>query len=96
MLGVIIIMFMVDVVMFVENVKGYMLNESGKFIMFKNFVIDEGKVVVLDIDKGIMFVDSIIDGKGKVMLFGFIDVYGYLLGLGVNLLEVDLWESSSV
>lgn len=30
------------------------------------------------------------------MLLGFIDVYGYLLGLGVNFLEVNLCDSKSV
>lgn len=85
----------VDAATLVENVKGYTLNESGKLITFKNLVIDEGKVVALDIDKDNTPVDSTIDGKGKVMLPGLIDAHGHLLGLGANLLEVDLRESSS-
>lgn len=41
-----------------------------------------------------MLVDVIvIDGNNKVLLLGLIDVYGYLFGLGGNLMEVDLCES---
>ena len=76
----------VDAATLVENVKGYTLNESGKLITFKNLVIDEGKVVALDIDKGNTSVDSTIDGKGKVMLPGLIDAHGHLL-CSANLLK---------
>ena len=85
----------VDAATLVENVKGYTLNEKGELTTFKNLLLDEGKVVALDIEKGKTSVDDTIDGEGKVMLPGLIDAHGHLLGLGANLLEVDLRESKS-
>lgn len=79
----------------VNNVKGYTLNESGKLITFSNLVIDEGKVVALNVEKDNHRIDETINGNGKVMLPGLIDAHGHLLGLGANLLEVNLRESSS-
>ncbi|BFT31483.1 amidohydrolase [Alteromonas sp. D210916BOD_24] len=80
----------------VENVKGYTLNEDGKLIQFSNLLFEQGKVIALDVSKGSYEINTTIDGNGKVMLPGLIDAHGHLLGLGANLLEVDLRESHSV
>ena len=79
----------------VNNVKGYTLNDSGKLTTFNNLVIDHGKVVAANVDVNDYSIDKTIDGEGKVMLPGLIDAHGHLLGLGANLLEVDLRESTS-
>ena len=79
----------------VSNVKGYTLNDKGNLIQFSNLVMDEGKVVELDVQPKNYDIESTIDGGGKVMLPGLIDAHGHLLGLGANLLEVNLRESTS-
>lgn len=79
----------------VSNIKGYTLNDKGNLIQFSNLVMDEGKVVALDVQPKNYDIESTIDGGGKVMLPGLIDAHGHLLGLGANLLEVNLRESTS-
>lgn len=79
----------------VSNVKGYTLNDKGNLIQFSNLVMDEGKVVALDVQPKNYDIESTIDGGGNVMLPGLIDAHGHLLGLGANLLEVNLRESTS-
>ena len=79
----------------VNNVKGYTLDEAGKRISFTNMVIEEGKVLALDVQPDNHHIDEVIDGEGKVMLPGLIDAHGHLLGLGANLLEVNLRDSKS-
>ena len=68
----------------VSNVKGYTLNDKGNLIQFSNLVMDEGKVVALDVQPKNYDIESTIDGGGKVMLPGLIDAHGHLLGLGAN------------
>ena len=76
----------------VTNVQGYTLNEQGKLITFKQLLLDNGKVVSLD-PKSVPSGTTKIDGHNKVMLPGLIDAHGHLMGLGANLLEVDLRET---
>ena len=77
----------------VENVKGYTLNSSGELVSFNALLIEDGKVVSLDAETP--QADTVIDGKGKTLIPGLIDAHGHLLGLGANLLEVDVRESGS-
>ena len=63
----------------VNNVKGYTLDEAGKRISFTNMVIEEGKVLALDVQPDNHHIDEVIDGEGKVMLPGLIDAHGHLL-----------------
>ncbi len=81
----------------VSNVKGYTLDEAGKLITFSSILIEEGKVHSLNPELASLdvTVSDTIDGKGQVMLPGLIDAHGHLLGLGANLLEVDLRTASS-
>nr|WP_189407659.1 amidohydrolase [Alteromonas halophila] len=79
----------------VNNVNGYTFNDEGSLIQFTSLVIDEGKVATLNTDKSADAFDHVIDGKGKTMLPGLIDAHGHLMGLGANLLEVDLREADS-
>ncbi|MDC8832270.1 amidohydrolase [Alteromonas gilva] len=77
------------------NVKGYTLDNQGQLLTFHSLLIDNGKVVSLDPDTVPGNVDR-IDGHNKVLLPGLIDAHGHLLGLGGNLLEVDLRASSTM
>ena len=77
----------------VENVKGYTLNGDGEMLTFTSLYIEDGKVTALDPDS--KQADTVVDGKGKTLIPGLIDAHGHLLGLGANLLEVDVRDSSS-
>jgi predicted amidohydrolase YtcJ len=79
----------------VENVKGYTLNNDGELITFTNMIMEDGKVLALNGKKEAFTITDTINGDGKVMLPGLIDAHGHLLGLGANLLEVNLRESTS-
>jgi len=94
-MGLAMVALGVNAATLVNNVKGYTLNDSGKLTTFNNLVIDHGKVVAANVDVNDYSIDKTIDGEGKVMLPGLIDAHGHLLGLGANLLEVDLRESTS-
>lgn len=79
----------------INNITGYTLNDQGQLLTFKQLLVDNGKVVTLDparIPEG----TKVIDGHNKVVLPGLIDAHGHLLGLGGNLLEVDLRESTTM
>lgn len=79
----------------VENVKGYTLNNDGELVTFTNMIMEDGKVLALNGKKEAFTITDTINGDGKVMLPGLIDAHGHLLGLGANLLEVNLRESTS-
>ena len=80
----------------VKNVNGYTLDTSGNLIKFKRLLIEDGKVVTVD-PKPQMGTDGVrvLNGQGKTLLPGMIDAHGHLLGLGSNLLEVDLRSAAS-
>lgn len=78
----------------VQNVNGYTLNDQGKLVRFSRLLVDDGKVAALD-PQGQQSADRVLDGKGRTMLPGMIDAHGHMLGLGSNLLEVDLRNTTS-
>ncbi|MBD3586969.1 amidohydrolase [Salinimonas sp. HHU 13199] len=79
----------------IKNVKGYTLDESGEIVKFQAMAVDDGKIAGLNPDTTQQY-DRTVDGGGKTLLPGMIDAHGHLLGLGSNLLEVDLRDTSSV
>lgn len=81
----------------ISHVKGYTLDNSGELIRFSNMVFDGGKVVAIGgLELNQRFPNATqIDGQGKVLLPGLIDAHGHVMGLGENLLQVDLRESES-
>ncbi len=79
----------------VHNVNGYTLDETGELTQFSSLVFEDGKVIALDAQAEAATFDRVIDGKGNTMLPGLIDAHGHLLGLGANLLEVDLRDAQS-
>lgn len=81
---------------YVNNVKGITLNEDGKLIRFGALLIEDGKVKSLDPAINSVANDAtVIDGQQHVMMPGLIDAHGHLMGLGANLLEVDLRDAHS-
>lgn len=79
----------------IENVRGYTLNEKGELVQFKRILLNHGKVISLD-PSSVPNKAEVIDGRNAVMLPGLIDAHGHLLGLGGNLLEVDLRDSKTM
>lgn len=77
----------------VTNVKGYTLTQAGQLTRFSSLLIDNGKVVSLNAPASTS-ADRYLDGNGKVLLPGLIDAHGHLMGLGENLLEVNLRAST--
>lgn len=85
----------VAVTTLINNVNGYTLNDEGKLIRFSSLLIDDGRVASLDPNQQQIESDKVIDGQGKTLLPGLIDAHGHLLGLGANLLEVDVRDAGS-
>ena len=80
---------------FIHNVTGYTLNQKGELITFDNIAIEDDFIIGINLAQEPQGIVTKIDGKGKVMLPGLIDSHGHILGLGQNLLEVDLRGSQS-
>lgn len=82
----------------VTNIKGYGFDDKRQLLSFSELVFDDATGKVLARGQGIAkdYPDaSKIDGMGRTMLPGLIDGHGHVLGLGQNLSQVDLRESSS-
>lgn len=79
----------------IDNVRGYTLNEKGELIRFKRILINHGKVISLD-PASVPNKADVINAHNAVMMPGLIDAHGHLLGLGGNLLEVDLRDSKTM
>ena len=79
----------------IDNVRGYTLNDKGELIRFKRILISHGKVISLD-PSSVPSKATVINAQNAVMMPGLIDAHGHLLGLGGNLLEVDLRDSKSM
>lgn len=78
----------------IDNITGYTLTQKGELISFKQLLIDNGKVLALD-PKTTPSDTTRVDGRGKYLLPGLIDAHGHLMGLGDNLLLVDLRDATS-
>ncbi len=79
----------------IDNVRGYTLNEKGELIRFKRILVNHGKVISLD-PASVPNKADVINAHNAVMMPGLIDAHGHLLGLGGNLLEVDLRDSKTM
>lgn len=76
----------------VQNANGYTYGENGQFIQFSTLVFENGKVLAIG-DQRLSAeypTSQTIDVQGQTLLPGIIDAHGHLLGLGQNLLQVDL------
>lgn len=83
----------------VDNVNGITLDKDGKLVRFTGLVIDrDGKVKeLLDRrDKRPERPDFKEDGKGRTLIPGLIDGHGHVMGLGFQLMLLDLSETTSL
>ncbi|BBN82668.1 amidohydrolase [Pseudoalteromonas sp. A25] len=82
----------------IHNIHGYTPTLKGDLNEFKVLVFKDGKVVKTgeqDIIKEFPQATK-IDGKGHTMLPGLIDAHGHVIGLGNNLLRLDVRGLKSV
>jgi len=83
----------------VDNVNGITLDKDGKLVRFTGLVIDtQGKVKqLLDRkDKRPERPDFKEDGKGRTLIPGLIDAHGHVMGLGFQLMLLDLSNTNSL
>jgi predicted amidohydrolase YtcJ len=83
----------------VDNVNGITLDKDGKLVRFTGLVIDkDGKVKqLLDRkDKRPDRPDFKEDGKGRTLIPGLIDAHGHIMGLGFQLMLLDLSHTASL
>ena len=83
----------------VDNVNGITLDKDGKLVRFTGLVIDtQGKVKqLLDRkDKRPERPDFKEDGKGRTLIPGLIDAHGHVMGLGFQLMLLDLSGTNSL
>lgn len=80
-----------------HNARGYTLNLQGDLQTFSTLVIDNGKVLATGNASLLSQYPSakIIDMQQQTLIPGLIDAHGHLLGLGANLLRVDLRDIAS-
>lgn len=83
----------------VENVNGITLDKDGKVIRFNAILVGkDGKVTELltKKDKLPRQLDFRHDARGATMLPGLIDAHGHVMGLGFQLLTLDLSATNSL
>ncbi len=83
----------------VENVNGITLDQDGKVIRFNAMLVgSDGKVAELltKKDKLPKTLDFRLDGGGATLLPGLIDAHGHVMGLGFQLLTLDLSGTNSL
>jgi len=76
----------------IKNVSGYTFTNERNLVTFSALAFEDGRVLKVG-DKLLpsQYPNAkVVDGKGKVMLPGLVDGHGHLLGLGFNLLNVDV------
>ena len=81
----------------IHNVKGYTYTTERNLVTFSALAFENGKVLAIG-DKQLLAQypkANTIDGKNQVMLPGLIDGHGHMLGLGFNLLNVDVRDITS-
>jgi hypothetical protein len=77
------------------NVNGYTLNAEGQLQQFSELYVVDDKVSAIGDDLSVESSVSPVDMQQAVMLPGLIDAHGHILGLGENLIQVDLRGSAS-
>jgi predicted amidohydrolase YtcJ len=83
----------------IDNVEGIRVDEQGQVDRFEALWIDdEGRVkqVLRRGDKRPAKVRYRLDGKGQVLLPGFIDAHLHVMGIGLGALSLDLADTTSL
>ena len=84
----------------VDNANGYTLNAKGDLVQFSAIAFDDqGRITAVgasaDVTKGAPNAKR-IDLKGRTLLPGLIDAHGHVFGLGQQLTQLDLFNSTSL
>ncbi|MEI5639442.1 MULTISPECIES: amidohydrolase [unclassified Pseudoalteromonas] len=81
----------------IHNVNGYTPTKAQQLKQFSSLVIKDGKVVkTSQQDLSSQYPSAThFDGQGKTLLPGLIDAHGHVIGLGNNLLTLDVRGSKS-
>ncbi|MBY6064974.1 amidohydrolase [Pseudidiomarina sediminum] len=87
-----------------HNLKGYTLTgepgNSAKLHTFSAMVVRDGKIAAVGHPDDLLAIYAIpaeqhVDFAGKTVLPGIIDAHGHMLGLGENLVQVDVRDAGS-
>jgi len=76
----------------IHNVKGYTFAD-GELVQFDSLLFEKDTVIAYGSHKALADTAKVsiaIDGKGATLLPGLTDAHGHVLGLGLNLMRVDL------
>ncbi len=81
----------------VHNIKGYTFTNDRELVSFSSIAFKDGKVLAIGDNKlkNQYPAAKQINGNGKVLLPGIVDGHGHMLGLGFNLLNVDVRDIGS-
>ena len=83
----------------IDDIEGFSLDREGNVDRFGAMVIDEdGRISeLLDFgDEPTRDIDYRVDGRGRVVMPGFIDAHVHLMGLGLGTLVLDLSGTQSL
>ncbi|PXF63547.1 amidohydrolase [Kangiella spongicola] len=75
-----------------HNINGYTIKD-GQLEQFDSILFEDGEILAVGAHAELAEMNSFsisLDGKGKTLLPGLIDAHGHILGLGLNLMRVDL------
>ena len=82
----------------VDNVAGITIDADGAVKRFEALVIDDDGRIAQLIERGEKRprTDYLEDAGGKIMLPGFVDAHGHVMGVGFGALTLDLSDTSSL
>lgn len=80
----------------IHNVNGYTFSTDGHFSSFSSIAFEDGKVLNIGDNLSKLYPKANrVNGNGNTLLPGLIDAHGHMLGLGFNLLQVDVRDIKS-
>ena len=84
----------------IDNANGYTLNTKGDLVQFTAIAFDDaGRIIAVGASADVAArapQAKRIDMKGRTMLPGLIDAHGHVFGLGQQLTQLDLFNSTSL
>ena len=82
----------------IDNVAGITLDDDGDILRFEALVVDEDGRILEVIEEGDdkPHTDFRENGRGRIMLPGFIDAHAHVMGLGFGALTLDLSQTNSL
>jgi len=83
----------------VDNIQGIRIDASGKVERFAAMIVDSSgrvKETLAKVPKKPKNIDYRVDGKGRILLPGFVDSHVHLSGIGFNAIGLDLSETKTL